>query len=150
MPQATHDDSHAIVHRIEIEADPAAVFAAITEPNRLAAWWTTRVDATPRVGHVAAFMFGNGSTCRMRIDELRPVCRVRWTCVEGAWPGMTLTYDIEPHARGAALRFEHAGWPERSDFYGHCNAKWGFFLAVSLKSLLETGTGTPHPHEPRI
>ena len=36
------------------------------------------------------------------------------------------------------------------DFYQHCNCKWGFFLAVSLKSYLENGVGQPHPRDPNI
>ncbi len=31
----------------------------------------------------------------------------------------------------------------------HCSTKWAVFL-MSLKSLLETGTGAPDPHDVKI
>jgi hypothetical protein len=57
---------------------------------------------------------------------------------------------VSPHERGSVLRFYNGGWPAQDDFYMHCNAKWGLFLAVSLKQYLEEGRGVPHPQEARI
>ncbi|MFT5434337.1 MAG: hypothetical protein ACI9OJ_005050 [Myxococcota bacterium] len=63
---------------------------------------------------------------------------------------MRFVFDIVEHERGAVLRLSNERWTDDGDFYMHCNAKWGFFLAVSLKKYLEDGTGQPHPQDPSI
>jgi len=35
------------------------------------------------------------------------------------------------------------------EFMHHCSTKWGVFL-LSLKSLLETGKGSPHPNDLKL
>jgi len=62
--------------------------------------------------------------------------------------GTRFTFDIEPTDGGSVLRFKNGGRAEASDFYAHCNCKWGFFLGVSLKNYLETGKGSPAPEDP--
>lgn len=151
MENTKTNQTHAICHRIEIEAAPAKVFDALATQAGLSAWWTTMVKTDGSSGSVAEFRFGDGkSGADMRIDELLPQKRVAWTCVDGPWKEMTFHFDIEPHERGAALRFTNDGWPEQNDFFRHCNSKWGFFLTASLKSYVEEGSGTPHPGEPKI
>ncbi|UXN75436.1 hypothetical protein N8D56_12055 [Devosia sp. A8/3-2] len=38
------------------------------------------------------------------------------------------------------------GWKEPVEFMHHCSTKWGTFL-MSLKALIDTGKGLPHPHD---
>jgi hypothetical protein len=45
--------------------------------------------------------------------------------------------------------FAHAGWSEPVEFMNHCSTKWAIFL-MSLKDLIETGTGAPHPYDVQI
>ncbi len=142
--------SESIRHRIEIEASPDALVAALSTKDGLAQWWTPMVDATPEVGSIARFRFGDGSMGPdMRVDAVGPE-GVEWTCIDGPWVGHRFRFRVSAHERGSVLVFAHEGWDKADDFYMHCNAKWGFFLAVSLKSYLETGTGTPHPQDPSI
>ncbi len=143
--------THAIHHRVEIETSPKALYEALTSQTGLASWWTPMTTTEPTVGSVAKFRFGDGSSgADMRIDELEPTKRVAWTCVDGPWPKMQFIFSIAPHQRGAVLTFDHLGWPEVNDFYRHCNTKWGYFLASSLKPYLESGNGAPHPQDPSI
>ena len=44
------------------------------------------------------------------------------------------------------MRFTHQGWAEPVEFLSHCSTKWAVFL-LSLKALIETGTGSPAPHD---
>ena len=142
--------SFSIRHRVELEASPESVFAALTTEKGLAGWWTPMVKTTPRVGAVAQFRFGDGAHGPdMRITEMSPK-GVAWHCIGGPWKGMDFRFDISEHERGAALVLDHGGWSDQGDFYMHCNAKWGYFLAVSLKRYLETGVGHPHPEDPSI
>ena len=143
--------TYSIHHRVEIEAAPEQLYSALSTQDGIARWWTPMVKAQATVGTTAEIRFGDGKHGPdMRIDELIPNERVAWTCQGGPWPGMRLVFSIQPHERGSVLVFDHDGWPEVSDFYRHCNTKWGFFLAVSLKGLLERGQGAPHPQDPSI
>jgi hypothetical protein len=47
------------------------------------------------------------------------------------------------------ILFKHEDWKEPVEFMHHCSTKWGIFL-MSLKSLLETGTGAPDPNDIKI
>lgn len=145
------DDSTCIHHRVEFDATPAEVYRALTEAKGLSGWWTEQVEAQPEVGSIAKFFFGGGAhVALMRIEALEADSRVVWRCEDGPWKGHQLTFAVAATDRGSVLAFAHAGWPGVDDFYGHCSAKWGFFLTASLKPLLEMGRGVPHPHEPRI
>jgi len=140
-----------ILHRVELSAPRDRVYAALTDQKGLAAWWTPMVETTPEVGETARFRFGAGKHGPdMKITDRTPGERVGWTCTDGPWPGHTFDFDIRPHEKGAVLYFAHRGWPEASDFYMHCNCKWGYFLGVSLKKYVETGTGAPHPQDPNF
>lgn len=87
----------------------------------------------------------------MQIETLTTNELVVWQCVAGPWQETgSFIFSITPDERGAVLHFKHQGWKETDDFYQHCNCKWGFFLAVSLKSYLEKGLGQPHPQDPNI
>ena len=66
---------------------------------------------------------------------------------------------VDRHARSTAsskqeddytiVLFKHEGWREPVEFMHHCSTKWATFL-MSLKSLLETGTGAPEPRDVKI
>lgn len=140
-----------ILHRVEIHEDPARVYAAVTQERGLKAWWTPMVEAKPEIGSVAKFRFGDGEHGPdMEIKALETDRKAVWECTGGIddWIGTELSFDIQPSDKGSVLRFRHSGWATASDFYGHCNCKWGFFLGVSLKSYLETGKGRPSPEDP--
>jgi len=141
-----------ILHRIVIEASSDKVYEALTSQEGLSAWWT-RAKTTGGVGSVISFFFGpNGEhQIKMEVTEWVPNKSVIWKCIEGPWVDTgTFQFQIEKDERGSAVKFNHSGWQEADEFYMHCNSKWGFFLAVSLKNLLETGKGMPHPGDPDI
>ena len=141
-----------ILHRVIIEASPEKVYGALTEQDGLSAWWTkAKTDA--KIGSVASFFFGpeGEHQIKMEITDLIPNERITWKCVEGPWVNTkAFEFQIQPHERGSDLQFSNLGWPKTDELFMHCNSKWGFFLTVSLKNLLETGKGQPHPHDPNI
>ena len=59
------------------------------------------------------------------------------------------TTDTSGDGEWTIVLFAHAGWREPVEFMNHCSTKWAIFL-MSLKSLVETGTGTPHPHDVQL
>lgn len=141
-----------ILHRVTIETSPEALYKALTEEAGLSAWWT-RAQTIPEVGHTARFAFGpNGEhVIVMQIVRLEPNAMVVWKCIEGPWVETgEFSFTIAPDERGAILSFAHRDWLQADEFYQHCNCKWGYFLGMSLKLLLETGQGMPHPEDPAI
>lgn len=87
----------------------------------------------------------------MRVVSTIENKEVRWQCINGPWAETgEFVFSISEDKRGCCLHFSHHGWQQTDDFYQHCNAKWGFFLVVSLKQYLESGTGLPHPNDPSI
>ena len=67
-----------------------------------------------------------------------------WEVVDGPaeWIGTTIDFDLNQDGEYTIVLFAHAGWREPVEFMHHCSTKWAMFL-LSLKSLVETGTGAP-------
>ena len=142
-----------ILHKIIIKSSPDKLYKALTTQEGLASWWTPMTEAQPEVSSIAKFRFGDGTIGPdMQITDLKPGRYVEWRCVDSIpeWVGTRLTFRIRPHDMGAELLFGHLDWKEPSEFYMHCNSKWGFFLGVSLKKYLEEGRGRPHPEDPDL
>jgi uncharacterized protein YndB with AHSA1/START domain len=142
-----------IRHRVVISAPLADVYEAVATTDGLSNWWTrdgVRGDASEK--STLQFFFGHPEPAAvMEVTELRPEGQVRWTCVGGAdeWVGTKITFDLTDTDGETAVLFTHADWRSPSEFMAHCSARWAYFL-LSLKSLVETGKGTPHPDDLRF
>ena len=62
-----------------LEADPAAVYAAITTPAGINGWWTDDCDIAQTVGETIQVRFGR-TVKDMLIERLEPDREVRWRC----------------------------------------------------------------------
>ena len=138
-----------ILHRVGMTATPQQVYAALATVDGLAGWWTS--DTTGDAESALEFRFGDVGGCDVKVLELRPDEHVRWEIVGGPdeWIGTTVTFELVPVDEWTIVRFAHVGWREAVEFMGHCSTKWAIFL-MSLKALVETGTGAPHPHDLQI
>lgn len=139
-----------LAHRVEIETSPEEVFEALTEPLKLSEWWTAATVANEN-SSIVEFSFGEDHVVPMEVKQTVPAKRLVWQCLDGPWADKgEFVFELEAIERGTNLRFTHQGWPDVDDFFRHCNSKWGFFLTVSLKGMLEGGTGQPSPNDPAI
>src|ERR1700730_3452606 len=135
-----------LVHQVNIKATSEAIYDAVSTARGMASFWTCESKADAKVGPVASFGFG-GPTQRMRIDELNPGKRVKWTALADFpnWDGTTVTWDISPAENGeTGVVFRHADWPDRDSpgELGSINHTWG--LGVErLKQYAESGKPTP-------
>jgi uncharacterized protein YndB with AHSA1/START domain len=138
-----------ILHRIGIAADPKEVYEALTTVEGLAAWWTTDTNGEP--DGTLRFRFGDVGGFDMKVLDRQPNLRVEWEVVDGPdeWLGTTVTFDLAQDGEWTIVLFAHAGWREPVEFMNHCSTKWATFL-LSLKSLVETGVGQPHPRDVQI
>jgi hypothetical protein len=87
----------------------------------------------------------------MKVLELQAAKRVLWQVIDGPeeWIGTKISFDLKPAGDHAIVLFKHQGWKEPVEFMHHCSTKWAIYL-MSLKSLLETGKGTPNPNDTHI
>jgi len=135
-----------LVHQVNIKATPDTIYKAISTQDGLAAFWTSDSKAESKVGSVATFGFG-GPTQRMRVDELIPGQRVKWTALSDFpnWGDTTVTWDIAPAEKGEnSLTFRHGNWANSvsQDDLGSINYTWGL-IVERLKQYSEAGKPVP-------
>jgi uncharacterized protein YndB with AHSA1/START domain len=140
-----------IIHRIGVkDSSPDKVYDALTTLDGLRGWWAEDTTGSVEVGGVIEFRFTTGGF-DMKVVELTPTEHVRWEVVDGPseWIGTTVDWELKQEAEWTIVLFSHVGWKEPIEFMHHCSTKWATFL-MSLKSLLETGTGSPDPRDVHI
>jgi len=139
-----------ILHRIGVTASPDDVYAALTTVDGLAGWWTEDTTGDGQVGGVLRFRFVPGGF-DMRVRELEPAKLVRWEVADGPeeWIGTTVEFELSQEDGFTIVMFRHEGWREPVAFMSHCSTKWATFL-MSLKQLVETGSGQPAPHDVQV
>ena len=137
----------AIVKELTIEATPEHVWRALTQPDEIGHWWTNDLNATAEVGSFAEFRFGEWGdfVLRFEVAKLDQDKKVHWIYRFGSvaqWAGTSVTWQLTPVHSGTMLVFKHEGFVKKDEVYEQTRGNWNYFLA-SLKSYLETGTGTP-------
>ena len=139
-----------ILHRVGITSSPDKVYSALTTVDGLASWWTKDTDGDGSAGGVLRFRFIPGGF-DMKVLETRPAELVRWQVIDGPaeWIGTQITFELKQEESFTIVLFRHAGWAEPVEFMAHCTTKWATFL-MSLKRLVETGTGEPAPDDVQI
>ena len=141
-----------ILHRVGvITPTPETVYDALTNVDSLAAWWTQDTKGSGDVGGVLEFRFPPVGGFDMQVVDTQPAQRVEWLVVDGPeeWIGTTIEFDLRQDGDYTIVLFNHRDWKEPGEFMHHCSTKWGQFL-MSLKSLVETGTGQPAPRDVQI
>lgn len=140
-----------IHHRIGVRSTSASdVYTALTTIDGLAGWWTTDTHGDAELGGKIEFRFPPGGF-DMEVIELQPDERVRWRVTDGPpeWIGTTIDWRLSRSEDYTIVNFTHEGWAEFVEFLGHCSTKWAVYL-LSLKSLVETGAGSPSPDDVAI
>jgi uncharacterized protein YndB with AHSA1/START domain len=145
-----------IVHKVGIKSSSVDdVYQALTTLEGLCGWWTRTTQGESKVGGVLKFRFSAGGVemggFDMKVLELHPASRVLWQVVDGPaeWIDTRISFDLKQDGDYAIILFKHEGWREPNEHMHHCSTKWAMFL-MSLKSLLETGKGTPNPNDIKI
>lgn len=123
-----------------IAASPEDVWAAWTDPGRLARWFTTEAELDVRPGGAYATADGDRGEY-LRVDPPRRL-RFTWDHPDHA-PHTVVDLAIEAHVGGRSLvRLEHRGLRDREAFED-LKEGWSWALA-SLQSFLEAGEGLPY------
>lgn len=144
-----------ILHRVGIKASPDQVYRALATREGVAGWWTADTQGESRIGGLLKVLFTSDGKAiggfDIRVLALEPAKRVLWQVVDGPaeWIGTKIGFDLKQEDGYAIVLFKHQGWKEPLEFLNHCSTKWAIFL-MSLKSLVETGTGNPSPDDVKI
>ncbi|HEX7134763.1 MAG TPA: SRPBCC domain-containing protein [Iamia sp.] len=143
-----------ILHRVGITGTPEEVYEALTTIEGLARWWTEDTEGDVDADGVIRFRFAGAPApggFDMKVLETRPAELVLWEVVQGPeeWVGTRIRFDLKVEDGFTIVLFSHLGWKEPGEFMHHCSTKWATFL-MSLKKLVETGTGEPSPHDVQI
>ena len=137
----------SIHHVVDIDASTATVWSVLTEADRLARWWSTKVrtdDAA--LGTQVHWTFAGDFNPVMEITTLDVGHELQWRCVAGHDPWKNSMFRFQLHDSDTdhtRLRF----WQEYAvelddDAYGIYNFNWGYYLE-SLRLLASTGAGKP-------
>jgi uncharacterized protein YndB with AHSA1/START domain len=135
-----------ILHRVGIGVAPKKVYEALTTIQGLRNWWTTETKGSAKKGGVINFGF-----CKMKVMEAKSGKLVHWNCVGGPkeWLGTEVSFQLTRKMNQTFVLFKHAHWAEPVEFMHHCSTKWAVFL-LSLRDLLERGSGRPAPYDEKI
>jgi uncharacterized protein YndB with AHSA1/START domain len=137
-----------------VEANPEAVFAAITNPR---AWWSEDIEGeTDRLGAIFYYHYQDIHRGTFRVTEAVPNERLVWHVVQNyfsfvedttEWTGTDIVFDIVPTANGTELRFTHIGLKPSEECYEVCHDSWRFYINASLRNLIAAGVGQPNKGE---
>jgi uncharacterized protein YndB with AHSA1/START domain len=140
-----------ILHRIGVEKrSPEQVYDALTTLDGIRGWWVDNTAGETDDSGVTEFRLGTDGP-QIKVAESEPGRRVRWDVVGGAeeWIGTNVQWDLSQDGDYTIVLFKHEGWREPVEFMHHCSTKWATFL-LSLKQLLENGTGAPAPRDVKL
>jgi uncharacterized protein YndB with AHSA1/START domain len=138
--------SREIVLAIEVEGSPEDTFRAVTTQDGLAAFWTSDVDAEPRVGAKLRLGFPAAPVdLQMLVTALDADDRVEWEC-PGPWPNWAGTRVEWSIAGGdqTMVTFVHRGWSDEvpDTELGSVTLVWARVL-IALSAYIQSGQSAP-------
>lgn len=106
------------IHReMFIAADPAIVFAFLTDPDKMTRWMGVHCDLDPRPGGVYLVNVNHQNVARGEFEEVTPNSRLVFSfgwedSAFGVTPGSSkVEVDLAPKDGGTQLSFVHSGLP---------------------------------------
>jgi uncharacterized protein YndB with AHSA1/START domain len=124
-----------LLHSVEIDAPPSAIYPLISSAGGLAQWWAE--DATALHGGAELGFFGRSTVYRLRSLTFAPPATAAWLCETGdEWTGTRLVFHLAPRGEKTDVRFTHEGWRKATPYFYSCNTAWGALL-YRLKSAAE-------------
>jgi uncharacterized protein YndB with AHSA1/START domain len=130
------DTAKSINFEMTLEADPASVFAFLTDPKRLVRWIGASATLDAQPGGLLLIDVVEGHTARGKFTEVVPVTRLAytfgWDESKSVPPGSSLVeIDLAPRNGGTLLRFQHTGLPP-GDVAGHRDGWNHYFARLAL------------------
>lgn len=136
--------SYNIYHDLVIQASPATVFSAISDPGQLIHWWPLRCSGTPQLGAVYNFYFGSEYNWYGKVQHSIPnkAFHIKMTEADTDWNPTSFGFDLEPQSQGTLVKFQHINWPEVNEHFRRSSFCWAMLLN-GLKEYVESGRIIP-------
>ena len=115
-----------------VAAPPAAVFALLTDPEKILRWMGTEAQVVPEVGGLYLVNVTGARNARGSFREVVPVHRLAytfgWDGSEAVPPGSSLVeIDLFERPGGSLLRLTHTGLPNAQQCAGHAEG-WAHYI----------------------
>jgi uncharacterized protein YndB with AHSA1/START domain len=115
-----------------IAAPPAAVFALLTDPEKILRWMGTEADVDPHPGGLYLVNVTGARFARGHFREVVPVHRLAysfgWDGSEEVPPGSSLIeIDLVDEPEGTLLRLTHSGLPNAEQCASHAEG-WAHYI----------------------
>ena len=139
-----------VQREIQIAAPPAAVFALLTDPEKIVSWMGAEATIEAQPGGLY-LLKGTRRTARGEFREVVPVHRLAysfgWEGSEVAPPGSSLIeIDLIDRDGGTLLRITHRGLPDAEQCAGH-DRGWAHYLGRLAIAATGRNPGVDHgPH----
>lgn len=119
-------------HETHIPAPPAAVFALLTDPDKILTWMGTEADVDPQPGGLYLVNVTGARRARGSFREVVPVHRLAysfgWEGSEDVPPESSLVeIDLIEQRGGTLLRLTHTGLPSPEQCAGHAEG-WAHYF----------------------
>jgi len=123
---------------VVIPAKPGEVFAALTEPRRIAAWSGQKGSVEANVG--GKFQLFDGWV-KGTVLEYKPGKCLAHTWHPGDWPAdageSVVRYTLTPSGKGTKIVLEHSNFPSETEKKNH-KSGWKEFVFDPLKTHFTT------------
>lgn len=135
-----------IALQIDVTADPADVYTALTTTDGVSGWWTTRNETSSTVGEINHYYFPDAPfSWDMRIDAAEPGLLVAWHCIGGPppWIGTDVRWTLRGKPEGGtAVDFDHAGFAGIDETFRIVTLGWAQ-MVLRLRDYLDSGKPVP-------
>lgn len=134
-----------ILQDFPINASPARVFEAVSDPAMIDRWWTLRSNGKPIVGATYDLDFGPDYQWRAVVTKSDPgaAFELRLTEADPDWLGSVVGFELSPSGSKTHVRFYHRGWPDANEHYRTSTHCWAMYLRI-LRRHLEHGESVPY------
>ena len=121
------------------------VWAAVSTPDGLDAWWSLAAAGEPALGADWWLDFGPGYRWRARVVEVVRHARftLELTDADADWLGTRVTFRLAQAADGTRLLLSHAGWREGHRHFRVSAYCWALYLRL-LRRWAERGEVVPY------
>jgi len=141
-------DPLVVRRETHISAPPAAVFALLTDPEKILRWMGTEAEVAAQPGGLYLVNVTGTRRARGSFREVVPVHRLAysfgWDDDETVPPGSSLIeIDLIEEPSGTLLRLTHTGLPNAEQCTGHAEG-WDHYLG-RLAELASGGDPGPDP-----
>jgi hypothetical protein len=137
---------------ITVDNSVEEAFAGVMD---LRGWWLSEPDGEfAEVGDTFVFDVPGAHCTTHVLTELVPNERVVWRVSEGwmgfvkdttEWDGTDTVFEVSRVGDTTQVRFTHVGLVPSLECYESCSTNWHASITGSLRDLITTGSGNPHP-----